>query len=246
MMIDVVAWGGDIGGLSFKAGKQEGKITAKAFTYSEPVKYSGPRIMEIHQSGDGRVGEDTGPISPEDREHQSMPLIIEHPGDGATGQASIPPALAKRREKEPTLVALVALPANARRTTVLLAPAAAGTYQGYVIDDDPSRLPLGKLRVHNLSPLTIAMQFTGGHKKEMKPRDTLLVDAPKGQAVYQLAYRTADSWKVQENNIIPVRPDEQTQFIVLKSNNQFFLSADGAAGGYLQTVILRRQTRSTP
>jgi len=244
MKIDVVAWGDDIGGLSFKAGKKEGKITARAFIYSEPVKYSGPRVLEIHQSGNGRVEQETVPMSAEDKEHESKPLIIEKPKKGEG--SAVPEELAKRRQKEPTLVALVLLPANTRRATVLLAPAAEGTYQGYVIDDDPSRLPLGKLRVHNLSPHTIAMQFSGGQKKELKPRDTFLVEPSKGQTVYQLAYQDSDDWTVQENNIIPVRPDEQTQLIVLKSDNQYFLSADGAAGGHLQIVTLRRQSRPIP
>lgn len=155
----------------------------------------------------------------------------------------VPKALAERRKKEATLVSLAALPANTRRATILLAPAAEGTYQGYVIDDDPSKLPAGKLRVHNLSPHAIAMRFNNGVQKELAPRETFLADAANGHAIYQLAYRSDDAWKVQENNIIPVSPEEQTHFIVLRSSNQYFLSADGATGGHLQTVILRRQAR---
>jgi hypothetical protein len=246
MKIDVVAWGDDIGGLSFKSGKKNGKITAHAFTYSKPVNYSGPRILEIHKSGDGGVGKVTVPGTPEDKEHESIPLVIEKPKAGqAAPQTPIFKELSKRREDDPTLVALVPLPVNTRRATVLLAPAIGGTYTGYVINDDPSKLPFGKLRVHNLSPHTIAMQFGGGQKKEMKPRESFLVKAFKGQAVYQLSYKVGGKWTVQENNIIPVRPDEQTQLIVLRNNNQFFLSADGASGGYLQMVTLRRR-RNTP
>lgn len=241
MKIDVVAWGDDIGGLSFKSGKKEGGITAQAFTYSEPVNYSGPRVMEIHQSGTGVVVEKSrGPGTAEDKEHESVPLpVVEIEKSQAGGP--IPKALALRRKEDPTLVALVALPANARRATVLLAPAAAGTFQAFVINDDPSKLPTGKLRVHNLSPMPIAMKFSGGQKTEMKPRETFLVQPNKGHTVYQLAYKRGDQWKVQENNILPVRPNEQTQFIILKSTNQYFLSADGASGGFLQTVTLRRR-----
>ena len=174
-----------------------------------------------------------------------MPLVIERPArNGGSSVPPIPKELAERRKKEPSLVALVPLPANSRRVTILLAPADVGTYSAYVIDDDPSKLPTGKLRVHNLSPHPIAMQFNGGQRKEMKPRETFLVNAPEGHTIYQLAYRSSDEWKVQENNIIPVRPDEQTQLIVLKSTNQFFLSSDGASGGYLQMCTLRR--KATP
>lgn len=241
MQIDVVAWGDAIGGLSFKSGKKEGAITAHAFTYSEPIAYSGPQILEIHQSGSGEVQQPAGTSTPEDKEHESVPLPLPKPKPGATPQTPIGKELAKRREEDPTLVALVPLPTNTRRATVLLAPAAGDTYQGYVIDDDPSKLPAGKLRVHNLAPMPIAMQFNGGQRKEMKRGDTFVVNPSNGAATYRLAYRLGDQWKMQENNIIPVYPDEQTQLIVLKSMNQFFLSADGASGGYLQLVTLRRR-----
>lgn len=242
MKIDVVAWGNAIGGLSFKAGRKEGAITAKSFTYSEPIAYSGPRILQIHQSGSGAVDQAQGTSTPEDQEHQSHPLPLPGPESGAAApQTPLAKELAKRRKEDASIVALVPLPTNTRRATVLLAPAAAGTYQGYVIDDDPSKLPVGKLRVHNLAPMPIAMQFSGGQRKEMRPRETFLVNPSNGAAVYRLAYRAGDEWKIQESNIIRVRPDEQTQFIVLKSSNQFFLSADGSSGGYLQLVTLRRQ-----
>jgi hypothetical protein len=246
MKIDVVAWGNDIGGLSFKSGNKEGPITAQAFTYSEPVSYSGPRILEIHQSGDGVVQKERGPSTPEDKEHESIPLPASRLKTSESSNSPIPAELAKRRKEDDSIVALAALPRDSRRATVLLAPAAEGTYQAFVIDDDPSRLPIGKLRVHNLAPMPIAMQFSGGQKAEMKPRDSFLVHVAKGQTVYQLAYQSSNRWKIQENNIIPVRPNEQTHLIVLKSTNQYFLSADGASGGYLQTVILRRSPESAP
>lgn len=241
MKIDVVAWGDTIGGLSFKSGKKEGAITAKAFTYSEPVNYSGPRILEIHKSGNAGAESATGGGTPEDKDHESIPLAFDEPEEGKVApKTALAKELAKRREEDSTLVALVPLPSNARWVTVLLAPAGEGTYQGYVINDDPSKLPLGKLRVHNLSVHEIAMKFDGGQGAKMKPRDTFLVNAANGQSIYQLAYRKGEKWKVQENNVIPVRPDEQTQLVVLRSRNQFFLSADGASGGFLQTVTLRR------
>lgn len=244
MRIDVVAWGDTIGGLSFKAGKKEGAITARAYEYSDPVKYTGPRLLEIHKSGNAGAEDLAAPMSPEDKEHESIPLPIEEIEKNAPApQTPLAKKLAELRKENPSLVALVPLPANTPRATILLAPSAGGTFQGYVINDDPSKLPPGKLRVHNLSPHTIAMQFSGGQKKEMKPRDTFLVNARKGQTVYRLAYQKGSDWKVQENNIIPVRPDEQTQLIVLKSRNQFFLSADGASGGFLQMVTLRRQVQ---
>ena len=244
MKIDVVAWGEDIGGLSFGPKKKKKTITARAFRYSDPISYRGPRILELHKSGNGGIKKNHVPMTEEDKEHESIPLRIEETTEeGKNQQAAIPKKLARRRENEPTLVALIRLPAKARRVTILLAPAAEGTYVGYVINDDPRKLPPGKLRVHNLSRHRIAMKFNGGRQKEMDTRDSIMINAPQGHAVYQLAYLIDDKWKIQENNIIPVRPDEQTQLIVLKSRNRFFLSSDGATGGFLQMVKLRRKAK---
>jgi hypothetical protein len=242
MMIDVVAWGDDIGGLSFKSGDDKGgNITARSFRYSKPIRYTGPRVLEIHKSGDGGL-EPPPPISAEDKEHELIPLpAVEIEKAGGAAAMPVPERLAQLRKENPTLVSLVNLPPAARRVTILLAPAAEGTFSGYVIEDDPAKLPLGKLRVHNLSPLPIAMQFGTGKQQEMAPRQTVLVNAPEGYAAYKLAYKEGDEWKVQENNIIPVPRDEQSQLIVLRSKNQFFLSADGTPGGFLQLVNLRRK-----
>lgn len=241
MKLDIVAWGDTIGGLSFKGGERDGKITAKAFTYSDPVNYNGPVVLALHQTGNGGA-DPQQEVSDEDARHQSVPLEVQK-SDPEDAAGKLPPELAARREKDPSLVALIPLPTNSRRVTILLAPAAEGTYQGYVIDDDPSRLPAGKLRIHNLSPHKIALQFGNGSQAEMKRGDAILADAPGGQTIYRLAYQAGDQWKVQENNVVPVPPNQQTQLIVLKSDNQYFLSADGTAGGYLQTVVLRRDGR---
>lgn len=242
MMIDVVSWGDDIGGLSFKSGENKGgDITARAFRYTKPIRYTGPRVLEIHKSGDGGL-EPPPPMSEEDKEHELIPLpAVEIEKAGGAAALPVPERLAQLRKENPTLVSLVNLPHRARHVTILLAPAAEGTFSGYVIEDDPAKLPLGKLRVHNLSPHTIAMQFGDGKQKEMAPRQTMLVNAPEGYAVYKLAYKEGEEWKVQENNIIPVPRDEQSQLIVLRSTNRFFLSADGTPGGFLQLVNLRRK-----
>ncbi|MFZ9935588.1 MAG: hypothetical protein ACO3JG_00860 [Luteolibacter sp.] len=239
MRLDVVAWGDPIGGLSFKSPQGDGKITARAFTYSEPVQYRGPRLLEIHQTGSGKIAQAELPGTPEDEEHRSIPLPVAEPKASDEGPP-ISAELARRREESPTLVSLALLPANSRRATILLAPAAQETYRAYVIDDDPAKLPSGSVRVHNLAPLDILMQFSDGTRRELKPGETMNVKAPGGSTAYRLAYRAGAEWVVQENNMIPVPEDRQTQFVVLKSDNRFFLSADGATGGYLQSVTLTR------
>lgn len=240
LRIDFVAWGNAISGLSLDPKREDGKITARAFQYSEPVRYRGPRVLKLHQSGSGEGVDEAIPMTEEDREHESIPLPRDEIEQGQARVSPVPKALAALREEEPTLVSLVALPLGARRVTVLLAPAAEGTFEGYVINDDPTQLPAGRLRVHNLSPHPIMMTFNGKRAKPMGPGDKTLINAPGGHVVYQLAYQTKEEWTVQENNILPVHPDEQTQLIVLRSNNQFFQSSDGASGGYLQMVTLTR------
>lgn len=244
MKIDLVAWGDAIGGLSVKDAQANGELVAMAFQYSKPVNYSGPAIMEIYKSGNGGLPPRPEP-SEDDKLHQSMPLRLEDvPADKAQEAAAKTPLaleLEKRRKEKPTLVALAQLPANCRRATVLLAPAAGDTFIAYVIDDDPTKLPMGQLRVHNLSPYPIAVRCNGDNAKEMKTRDTKVVPITNQQCIYEIACKDTEEWRILENNIIPVRQNEQTQMIILKSKNQYFLSSDGSSGGFLQTVILRRR-----
>jgi len=221
MKLDVVAWGADIPGLTFKAGGKGEPITALAFRYSKPVNYSGAALLQIHQD----------------------PAAAAEATEGSQNTAPIPAELAKLRATDPTVVALAKLPAGSRRATVLIAPAQAGTYQTFVIDDDPSKLPYGKLRVHNYSPFKIAVRCNGKEGMEMKTKDSFLAEPKDGKVIYELAYDKQGAWKRQENNLIPVGEEEQVQFIVLKSDADFFTSSDGSRGGFLQTVVLRRPAK---
>lgn len=244
MKIDVVAWGDDIHGLSFKKGDSDGKISALAFRYSEPVAYTGPVLMEIHQTGSG-ASKPVVVVSEEDKQHELMPLVVEEekPAEGAEARTPLALELEKRRKDSPTLVALARLPgASCRRATVLLAPAAGGTFIAYVIDDDPTKLPPGKLRVHNLSPHEIMVRCNGRESKEFKTRDAHVFNPVKNNIIYELAYKKGSEWVVEGNNILPVQPEDQVQMIILRSRNQYFLSADGSSGGFLQIVTLRRNS----
>jgi hypothetical protein len=243
MRIDLVAWGDEIRGLTLGKPGKTNTLTALPFRYSEPVSYSGPILMEIHKSGDGGASVTEPAPTAEDLEHESIPIPTPKRPAGepeAGPKSAIAIELEKRRAESPDLVSLAKLPANCRRATVLLAPAPDKTFQSYVIDDDPAKLPAGQLRIHNLSPHTIALRINDAPAKEVKTRDTLLVPAASGQVIFELAYQIGGEWKFQESNIIPVRANEQTQMIVLRSENQFFLSSDGGSGGYLQLVTLRR------
>jgi hypothetical protein len=248
LKIDVVAWGNEIGGLSLKREERNGAITARAFRYSTPVSYSGPAIMEIYKTGDGNVTPQAKPTA-DDVLHQLSPLQPEPEaapaGPATPAKQGIALELEKRREKEPNLVALAQIPPNCRRATVLLAPASDNTFIAYVIDDDPSKLPPGQLRVHNLSTHTIAMRIAGqAEAKELKTRESFVTTAANQQFIYELAYQLDGEWKFQESNVIPVIENEQTQMIILRSANQFFRSSDGSTSGYLQIVTLRRSPKA--
>lgn len=244
MKIDLVAWGDSITNLSLKSGKKQGEISALSFRYSEPVSYSGPVIMEICKTGSRGSSSDV-PTSDADKQHEMKPLTAADANADKNSPAKpkhgIALELEKRRKKDPSIVALAALPrSGCRRATVLLAPADGGTFTTYVIDDDPSKLPMGQLRIHNLSPFPIAMRCNGKQGAELKTSETLLVTAKNEQLIYELAYQLGDKWKIQENNIIRLRPTEQIQMMILKSDNSFFQSTDGSSGGFLQIVTLRR------
>lgn len=244
MKIDLVAWGDTITGLSLKSGEKQVVVSALGFRYSEPVAYAGPVIVEIRKAG-SRSSPSDEEISAEDKDHEMKPLTAADTKTDKTRptkpKQGIALELEKRRKKDPTIVALATLPsAGSRRATVLLAPADGETFTTYVIDDDPSKLPMGHFRIHNLSSLPIALHCNGKQGKELKTRETFVAPAQNGQLIYELAYKLGDNWKVQENNIIALPPTEQIQMMVMKSDNSFFLSTDGSSGGFLQVVTLRR------
>jgi hypothetical protein len=221
MKLDLVSWGDDITGLTLGSGNSK-PVSALAFRYSKAVSYSGPALLQIHQESSA-----------------AAKATAE-----SKNTAELPPELKALREKDPTVVAIAKLPSGSRRATVLIAPAQAGTYQTFVIDDDPSKLPLGKIRVHNYSPMKIAVRCNGKEGMQMKLKDSFLAEPKDGQIVYELMYEKDGKWKMQENNIIPVEKDEQVQFIVLKSDNAFFTSGDGSQSGFLQCVTLRRNAKT--
>lgn len=216
MKIDVVAWGETISGLTLKSGNGGTPVTALAFRYSKPATYAGPNILEISRDPGGA------------------------PQAAADANAPILPALAARRKDNPNLVALALLPAGSKRVTVLLAPAAAGTFIAHVIDDDPSQLPLGRLRIHNLSVHPIALRCNNAKVSTLLAKQAVVIEPKDQSVIYELAYQKDGEWVDQENNIATVRDDEQAQLIVLQSDAAFFTSQDGSRSGFLQTVILRR------
>jgi hypothetical protein len=238
LRLDVVAWGDDIPGLWLNRGSARQTITARSFRYSEPIPYNGPALLEIHRS-DAPAPAATTVKSQDDLDHELKPLLPE-PANGET-QTSIDPELERRRKDQPTLVALARLPASGcRRATLLLAPAANGTFLCHVINDDPSLLTPGRLRVLNLSPHPIAFRHSAGESKQLQPRQSHIFPRKEETLIYELAYQLEDEWIVQENNILSISPTEQVQMILLRSQNQTFLSSDGSSGGFLQIVTLRR------
>ena len=243
--VDLVAWGDEIRSLSFDKSVTIGKLTALPFTYSESVTYTGPPLMAIYQGEDSRQQEPPTVLGPDGKRipvpapARTTTKLPED--DAAQPKTGILAELERRRQKEPRLAALVPLPRGCPRVTVLLAPVGKGIFQAYVIDDDPAKLPPGKVRVHNLSPHPVSIRCAGAKEgKALKPRDAFIADAPEGYFAYELAYQKDGAWEYQENNVVPVRAGDQVQFIVLQSEHGFFLSLDGSKSGFLQLVVLRR------
>ena len=243
LKIDLVAWGNDIPGLSIKANGRGEEVTALAFRYSKPLKYSGGNILEIYQDPNAQA-ERAAKMEKLMRESlEANPELGPARRPSATPPSSVTPS----GPVEPKVVATVTLPTNSQRVTVLLAPGASGQFQAYVIDDDPSRLPFGRLRVHNMAPIPVALRFNDQPVKEMAAREAVLVQPQKNnQVIYELAYKKDGQWKMQENNLIKVLPTEQAQMIILKSNASFFTSSDGSTSGFLQSVVLRRTREPEP
>jgi hypothetical protein len=230
MKVDLVAWGESIPGLTLKSAKGKAPATALSFRYSKPLNYAGPRILEIHQ------GTAAAPAAATPAAGGAAPAAVADP----TAIQDLAAELAKRRKEEPTLVSLAILPPASKHATVLLAPAAGGTFQSYVIDDDPAKLPYGRMRIHNLSPFPIAMRCNNKDATILKTKGSVVISPVNKEVIYELAYQKDGKWVNQENNLAVVRDGEQAQLVVLKSDEDFFTSQDGSRSGFLQTVILRR------
>jgi len=241
LRIDFVSWGDDIQGLKLGRGEE---FTALAFRYSEPVNYSGSRILEISQTTSIERDAELERMREERRKRDAdvgLPTPPQAPATTAADAAQkVPPAIEAGRKKNPELVALVNLPANSRRVTVLLAPGPSGTFLTQVIDDDPSRLPAGRVRIHNFSPHLIALRSPAQQPKQLKNRESYVAVPQDGTLIYELAYQLDGEWEIQENNLVTVPPTDQVQMVILQSDADFFTSTSGSRGGFLQTVILRR------
>lgn len=245
MKIDLVAWGDGIPGLSLRPANKSNEVMAFPFSYSKAVPYSGSSMLEIFQNH----GADThiaNVMGPEDG-IVSMPIIPEETADKSE-KLAVPPMLRDLRKKKPDLVALAVLPVGSRRATVLLAPGPDHTFQTFIIDDDPEKLPFGKVRIHNLTVLPITIHCKGGKTYELKPRATVVASPENRYIFYELAYKEGDEWKVLKNDMLRVAEDEQAQMVVVKSSNKHFMSSDGSMGGALQVVVLRRtkETEAPP
>lgn len=243
--IDLIAWGNKIPGLTLKNPSGE-TSAAFSFEYNKSLTYVGPQILAIYQL---ETKEEQPPIEDDDdyndgyEEEPAPPQPAEDLVDIKNIKDPLIKSLFERKIKEPNLVSLVKLPTNSRHLTILLAPASGGTFLPYVIDDDPSKLPFGKLRVHNLTNIPILLeQLNGPQRCELRANEKFLLNADDANKfTYKLSYKKGDRWKAQQNNILRIPANSQNQFIVLQSNNQYFRSSDGSKGGFLQVVLLKRK-----
>lgn len=55
---------------------------------------------------------------------------------------------------------------------VLLAPSEQETYRAYLINGDPTKLPFGKVRIHNYCKHPIAMRFSNSQPDIIRPFKT--------------------------------------------------------------------------
>lgn len=243
--VDLVSMGEPLHGLYL--GKNKQKIaTALPFRYHTTLRYKGNRIIEISQSTSSSPKEPA--LSEEDKKHESKPIRPEDiPTTAADQTDKFTKAIAKRREKNPDLVALAVVPSGARHITVLLTPAKNNTYRTTVINDGPTKLPFGKLRVHNFCEHPIFLRFDNDKPVVIPPKKNKQAAPQKNNSLrYLLGYQKGKRRIIEQNNFISVSPTEQVQMVILRSNSSFFQSANGSRGGNLQVAILRRNKALKP
>jgi len=244
--VDLVSLSETIPGLYL--GKKKSKhVSALAFRYNTTLRYKGDRIIEISQANSNSQPKEE--LSDIDKKHELKPLTgNQQPKAKINSNDKIALAIAKRRKKKPDLVALATIPKGSRHVTILLAPADNNTYLATVINDDPTKLPYGKMRVHNLCKHPISLRFSKRKKPSIIPPKKYIRIAPEANKTltYLLAYPKNKKWKIQERNIINIPPDEQVQMVILRSRSSFFVSGDGSRSGRLQIAVLRRKKHTTP
>lgn len=249
MRIDFVSWGKDLSGLEVREGKSGSPVSALAFRYSKSLEYKGSQFFALT----------FGEISDEESKNIAEALEEWRNSEEAEGdvledakfltktgleaeQGEIPKALAQARKKAPKLAVLVKLPATSDRVTILLAPGPDHSLISHVLDDNPDQQPLGMVRVHNFSPHPISLT-SAGKTEILQPGKNFLAPTPDKSFAYELAYQIDGAWKIQENNLVSVSPNEQMRMLVLRSGSSFFSSSDGSRGGFMQTALLRRNAK---
>lgn len=247
MRIDFVSWGEDLAGLEVRSGKRGDPVNALAFRYSEPFEYSGPQLLILALGNGSDEAAKAMAEAYEERRRSDKAEGLDVPDAPFIPKAvaevkggEIPKALALAREKDPALAALVQLPAASRHVTLLLAPGPNRSLIPHIFNDDPARHPAGMIRVHNLSPHPISLRTAAGKPIELVPGKSVLAPAPGETFAYELAYQTDGIWKIQENNLITVRQNEQVHMVILRSEASFFSSSDGSRAGFMQSAFLRR------
>jgi hypothetical protein len=248
--IDFVSWGEDLYGLEVRSGQDSTPAQALAFRYSKSVKYSGSATLMLAL---GKDYEEAVKRIAKEYEEQWRSYLEEEGLDASIDQQSpqtveekvqegdIPKPLAIARDKDPELAALVKLPPNSKRVTILLLPGPKRSLMARVFNDDPSLHPLGKVRVHNLSQYPISLRSVSGKSLALKPGKSA-TSSPKDNAfIYELSYQVDGVWKVQENNMIGMSPTDQMHMIILRSDASFFTSSDGSRGGFMQACFLQRR-----
>ncbi|MFM7182128.1 MAG: hypothetical protein ACKO2G_11780, partial [Verrucomicrobiales bacterium] len=149
LTIDFVAWGEDLHGLEVRSEKKSDPVSALAFRFSKPYRYSGPQVLSL---GFGQVSDEVqanlAELQAEQRKRAredgiDLPEPIAPKPGVPDLKGEIPESLAFARKNNPGLAALVMLPTNSKRVTILLSPGPQRSLNPRLFDDDPSRHPGG-------------------------------------------------------------------------------------------------------
>lgn len=127
-----------------------------------------------------------------------------------------------------------------KKATVLLSKMGDG-YAAIVIPADTEKFPVGQARLQNLSSKSVSIlcnkrtlvTIGPGEVQWVKPDDKSILDA-------DMAYQESDRWVRFERSYFPVLKTQQTAIFFLKSDSNFFKTANGASvGGGVQVLTLR-------
>lgn len=118
------------------------------------------------------------------------------------------------QSKPPRALASVTLPQDASRVTLLTTSAGSGRYRMQALPEDGDLMPLGFLRLHNFTTLTLLVTYDGDRGVQIPPSDTAYIRPAGNATVIRVSRQEKGRWRKLFNNVVELNPDQRGNIIL--------------------------------